>query len=112
MVKVLVARGGDDAIRMFEVSGHAGYDTPGRDVVCAAASVTAYNTVGALGELAGVTDCYFEKPGYMKIELPGYIEATKRHTVQTIMDTAYIGFKQIEGSYPSHLSVDEVFRDI
>ena len=107
MVRVLVERNRGNAITMFEVEGHSGYDEAGRDIVCAAVSAIAYTTAGALGELAGMPKCYIESPGYMKIELPDGIDDMKRQVVDTIMNMSYIGFRQIEGSYPGHLKVSE-----
>jgi uncharacterized protein YsxB (DUF464 family) len=105
MVKVLVVRDGDNAIKMFEIKGHSGYNEAGRDIVCSAASVTAFTAAGALGELAGINDCYIERNGYLKIKLPKEVDDTKRQSVDIIMKTAYIGFKQIEESYPKYLKV-------
>ena len=107
MVDVFVTRRPDGRIVGFEIKGHSGFDRAGRDIVCAAASVTAYNAVGALGELAGATDCHIEEPGYMRIELPGGLEGDRGRTADIIMNTSYIGFKQIQGSYPDYLRLAE-----
>jgi len=107
MIEVTVARNRDNAIKMFEVRGHSGFDEAGRDIVCAAVSVTAYNAAGALSELAGIEKCHTESPGFMKIELPDDTDAVNRQVADTIMNTTYIGFRQIESSYPAHLRVCE-----
>ena len=107
MVSVLVERNSGKTIKAFEVKGHSGYDEAGRDIVCAAVSAIAYTAAGALGELAGMPGCYTESPGYMRIELPNDIDDIKMPVIDTIMNMSYIGFRQIEGSYPEHLKVVE-----
>ena len=48
-----VFRGEPDAYRGFEISGHAGYEEAGRDIVCAAVSSSAILTANT------VTDVFF-----------------------------------------------------
>jgi uncharacterized protein YsxB (DUF464 family) len=57
-------------IKSIRVEGHAGFGKYGKDIVCAAASVTAYTAAGALAELAGFDGCYAERDGYFEIALP------------------------------------------
>ncbi|MCL2164247.1 MAG: ribosomal-processing cysteine protease Prp [Oscillospiraceae bacterium] len=112
MVDVLVVRDGCKAIVGFEIRGHSGYDVAGRDIVCAAVSVTAYNSAGALSELAGIAKCYVESPGFMKIGLPDEIDAERRRIADIIMNTAYIGFRQIQESYPEYLKIKEIIKEL
>ena len=110
MIRVLVVRADDNTIKMFDVVGHSGYDVHGRDIVCAAVSVTAFTAAGALEELAGVAGSYSEGSGHMRIELKDDVETPKKLVAETIMNTAYIGFKQIEKSYSRYLFVEEKFN--
>lgn len=54
MIRVVIGRR-DNTISMFRVSGHAGYDDYGKDVICSAMSMLAINTVNALQIIAGET---------------------------------------------------------
>ena len=98
-------------IVQISMKGHAGYEEAGKDIVCAAASVTAYTCAGAIGELAGIPDCYTTGDGMFEIVMPDNagVDEEKRKIAETILETTYIGFKQIELSYPKYLKVIEVF---
>lgn len=105
MIKVNITRDKESFIRQIVIKGHAGYAEKGEDLICSAASVTAYTAAGALGELAGIPDCYTEKDGFMRIALPADISGRRKDTAGIILETAVIGFKQIELSYGDYISV-------
>jgi uncharacterized protein YsxB (DUF464 family) len=107
MVNVEIFRDKQANIQGLEIKGHAGYAEHGSDVVCAAASVTAYTAAGALEELAGLAGCYSEKDGYFNIQLPDNISEKQKNIAAIILETAAIGFKQINLSYSEFLSVKE-----
>ena len=96
-------------INMIQVEGHAGFNKPGKDIVCAAASVTAYTCAGAISELTGIGRCHTETEGFLEISLPDgcWEDDSQRRVIDTISEAACIGFRQIEGSYPRHLRVIE-----
>ncbi len=100
-------RDGSGYIRGFDVKGHAGYAEHGSDIVCSAASVTAYTAAGALEGLAGIKGCYSEESGLFVLNLPEGIPSEQSQTARIILETAAIGFRQIENSYRKFLSVAE-----
>lgn len=100
-------RDGSGYIRGFDIKGHAGYAEHGSDIVCAAASVTAYTAAGALDGLAGIKDCYSEESGHFVLILPEEMTKEQSQTARIILETAEIGFRQIENSYKKFLSVAE-----
>jgi uncharacterized protein len=104
-IKIEVSRDKEGFIWQFIVKGHAGFDKVGKDIVCAAVSVTAYNAVGALEELAGLKNFYSEKDGFMLCSIPLGLSLDKKETVRVILETTVIGFKQIELSYRKYVSV-------
>jgi uncharacterized protein YsxB (DUF464 family) len=121
------------------VEGHAGYAKAGKDIVCAAASATAYTAAGALSELAGLSGAWAERDGYFEISVPashgvpaGHVGAGQAGSlassgcaeaalgspgaaggqgagteaiIDIIMETAYIGYRQIAEAYPRHLEL-------
>jgi Predicted ribosomal protein len=107
MIKVSVTRNVSGFIVKFTVKGHAGYAKRGKDIICAAASVTAYTAAGALEELAGIKDCYTESDGYFSCNIPEDITEQQRQVARIILDTTVIGFKQIELEHEDFLSVIE-----
>jgi uncharacterized protein YsxB (DUF464 family) len=107
MINVTIFRDKTGMINGFEVNGHAGYAPAGSDIVCAAASATAYTAAGALEELAGAAGCHTEKSGLFTLRLLDGLSPKQRQTAAIILETAAIGFKQIENSYGKYLSVTE-----
>lgn len=105
MVHINIVRDSSGFIWQFTVKGHAGYAKKGRDIICAAVSVTAYTAVGALEDLAGLKNCYVERDGYLSCSIPTDLSEAQRQTVRIILETTVIGFKQIELQYPDFLSV-------
>ena len=96
------------SIRRLTVRGHAEYAPHGEDIVCAAASVTIYTAAGALEKLCGAPeDCIIEQEGYCEISVPAFKDSDAAYRADIIMETAYIGFKQIEASYAGFLKVYE-----
>jgi uncharacterized protein YsxB (DUF464 family) len=63
-----------DAYNGFEVSGHAGYDDYGRDIVCASVSVLAINTINSIEKFTDDNAKVESKDGYLKliVEKPSY----------------------------------------
>jgi uncharacterized protein len=105
MIKVNVVRDKEGFIWQFSVKGHAGFESYGKDIVCSAVSVTAYNAIGALQELVGLKNFYSEKDGHMLCNIPNNLSPESKDTVKVILETTVIGFKQIELSYRKYVSV-------
>lgn len=106
MIKVLVVKGKRKKIKGFVVEGHAYYDEPGRDVVCAAVSAIAYNAVASLLNLAG--GCQYEdKTGYLEVFAKESKSPKKNQVAKIILESTKIGFKQIENSYGEYIEVYE-----
>lgn len=104
MIRVNFIRDHSGLIREFSILGHAGFDEPGRDIICSAVSAIAYTALGGMEELVGILN-YTEKDGYMKFNLPAGIEKDKEKTVRVILDTMAIGLKQIENDYGEYIEV-------
>ncbi len=107
MVNVSIVRDGSGSIRRFTVKGHAGYARHGSDIICAAASVTAYTAVGALEELAGIKDCHTERDGFLSCSIPEGLTGQQKQVAGVILETTAIGFKQIALEYREFIAVFE-----
>jgi len=107
MIKVVIKRDSEGSIRSFSVDGHAGYAKKGSDIICSAVSVTAYTAAGALQELAKLEGCHSEADGHMTVTLPPAITDEQASIARIIMETAAVGFKQIELSYGKYVVVVE-----
>ncbi len=93
----------------FSFEGHADYAKHGSDIVCAAASVLAFNTANSIEEL---TDDHFrqemsEEGGYLRVDFPE--KAGEKSAL--LIESLILGVKSIEKEYGEKyitLSVEEV----
>jgi uncharacterized protein YsxB (DUF464 family) len=114
MVFVEIARSGgpESPVRRLKVRGHAGFAARGYDIVCAAASVTAYTAAGALSKICGAPrGCAKEREGFFELAVPDFKDRDAALKAEVIMETAYIGYRQIEASYPGYINVTEKISD-
>ena len=89
MIVVTMGRTGVD------ISGHAGYYKQGRDIVCAAVSVLAYNLVLSLETLTPDQVFVEERQGYTEIIWDDLSERGR-----TLVDSFFLGICAIERDYP------------
>ena len=78
---MIVCKFGYHAGRICEVTltGHAGYDAHGRDIVCAAVSAAADLTVHLAESFFGVrAEVSADSPGNLHVSLPGREEAAHK----------------------------------
>ena len=66
MIRVVIEKR-DGYINGFKLSGHAGYDDYGKDIICSAMSMLAINTANSLEMLAG------ESPDVSQDEEDGFL---------------------------------------
>jgi uncharacterized protein YsxB (DUF464 family) len=111
MVNVLVERDQKGQIRRIIADGHAGLRKSGRDIVCAAVSVTMYTAAGALIDLLGLTNCYIDKDGHMDIQIPDTLSQDAAHTAEIILETTEIGLRQIELQYSKKVKIKEIILE-
>ena len=108
MIKVTIYQSSEGKISGFAVQGHAGYAESGSDIVCAAVSVLAQNTVNSIEEFTedGFSVDVDEKEGglYLKME-PGYSGKSK-----LLLDSLILGLQGIEEEYMDYLDV--IFEEV
>ncbi len=81
--------------RGYSITGHAGYDRKGRDILCAAVSMLAINTANALEELAGQRLDARDKDGFLEVRLlepPG-------EKAELLMNALELGLNGIRAEY-------------
>lgn len=104
MINIKVVRDEEGFIWEFTVSGHAGFDEHGKDIVCAAVSAIGYNALNALNQIVGIKN-YAQKDGYLKCIVPKELSEEKKHDTRIILETIILGFKQIALSYKDYVLV-------
>lgn len=108
MVKIEINRSKAKQIVSFKLTGHAGYGRPGEgDVVCSAVSVLAQTAVQGLKMVADIAIRYEIKDGYLKCELPKELDDKQFLMSTAILETMYVGLKNIEENYKKHIDVRE-----
>ena len=108
MIKVTIYQSSEGEILGFAIQGHAGYAESGSDIVCAAVSVLAQNTVNSIEQFTqdGFSADVDEEEGglYLNME-PGYSKESK-----LLLDSLILGLQGIEEEYMDYLDV--IFEEV
>ena len=108
MIKVTIYQSSEGEISGFAIQGHAGYAASGSDIVCAAVSVLAQNTVNSIEQFTqdGFSADVDEEEGglYLKME-PGYSKDSK-----LLLYSLSLGLQGIEEEYMDYLDV--IFEEV
>lgn len=107
MIYIDVERSSDGGkIKSFHVQGHAGYDDPGKDIVCAGVSAVTVGTVNAIKALLGTDLEVTMKKGDLFVRLPeGHRESEQNE--QLLLESMMVMLKTIEQSYGDFVSINE-----
>lgn len=113
MINVTIFSDTNEVIRGFRVSGHAGFAKKGSDVVCAAASMLAINTVNSIEILAGeaITDVSDEKKGLIECMLPDRKSGMINKDTDLLIRSMLIGFETLAGQYGNYVRIEEASYD-
>ncbi len=93
----------------FRIAGHADFDDPGRDIVCAAVSALSQAAVIGITEVVGVPATWNRDAGELSLDLPfddGYLEAT-----DVLLETVYLALADLSEQYPGELGVRIVYSN-
>ena len=108
MIKVTIYQSSEGKISGFAIQGHAGYAESGSDIVCAAVSALAQNTVNSIERFTKdrfSVDVDGENGGlYLRME-PGYSKGSK-----LLLDSLILGLQGIEEEYMDYLDV--IFEEV
>ncbi|MBP3284905.1 MAG: ribosomal-processing cysteine protease Prp [Clostridia bacterium] len=105
MITVKIKRNEKKEIVSFELNGHAGYSSNGKDIVCAAVSAVTNMTLIGLGEELALP-LNFKKGdgGYLKCELED-IPTEKMKLAQFLLSCMVIEYRDIENHYGKYIKV-------
>lgn len=84
----------------ISITGHAGYDEPGKDIVCAAISTLSQVFVASVEELTAAKIKTAQTGGYMEIVIE---ESTER--AQVLIDSFLLGCRMVADEYPEYVRV-------
>ena len=96
-----------EMIEGFDITGHAGFAEAGEDIVCAAVSVLAINTINTLEKLLKQKFELVEDQkngGLLQVALSD--EGQNDPAVQLILSSLELGLKDVEQSYPKYIKTN------
>lgn len=96
-----------EGCRCLEVTGHAGFDQSGRDIVCAACSIIVQALAAALEAEPGVNASYGMDAGRFWLVCGAAGRSAARRDAMFTM--AHTAFRMLEGTYPEHVHlIDDI----
>lgn len=110
MIRVIIYKNQRHEYTGFDVSGHAGYDDSGKDIVCAAVSALVINTVNSVehftdDRISCVTD---EETG----EIVFRFRQIPSHDASLLLDSMLLGLEGIEDSGEYESYIDIIFKEV
>lgn len=106
MIHANIIRNGK-VIEGFDITGHADFAEAGEDIVCAAVSVLAINTINTLEKLLKQKFELVEDQkngGLLQVILSD--EGRNDPAVQLILSSLELGLKDVEQSYPKYIKTN------
>ena len=97
MTQITIYRNENRQVQRFTCVGHAEYDDPGYDIVCASISILVINTINAI-ETFTADDCIcevVEENGNIDFWFPGEIS----HDSWLLVETMILGLTEIQNDY-------------
>ena len=100
----------NDIYTGFEVSGHTGYSTYGKDIVCASISSIvqscALGIIKVLGISAEITRN--DENGYIKLELPNNLTNENVHDIQVLFETMKVSIEDLLEGYSKYIKMEVI----
>lgn len=114
MIYVTIERFAPDSpqISSFVVEGHAEYDVPGKDLVCAAVSAVTFGTYNSIESLTGVIPIHEMERGLMDVTIP---ESTRSlpetwNKVQLILESMVVMLQTIADNYGDYITIETIYH--
>jgi uncharacterized protein YsxB (DUF464 family) len=110
MITIKIVRNVEKAIIRFSVSGHAFYDDPGKDIVCAGVSAVTIGAVNAIEKLTGLEPRATSKSGLLKAEAPRSTDPIRNDQVQLLLEGMVAALESIVETYGKFVIIKETFE--
>ncbi|WP_373228531.1 ribosomal-processing cysteine protease Prp [Cohnella sp.] len=111
MIKITIVRDVEKVIIRYSVLGHAYYNDPGMDIVCAGVSAVTQGTVNAIERLTGLVPVaeVEEKSGLLRVETPSSEDTVRNAQVQLLLEGMVVSLDSIVESYGKFVKIKETF---
>lgn len=107
MIRVKIRRKPDGRIHSFQVKGHAMYDDPGKDIVCAGVSAVTVGTVNAVEVVLGIELKARHKHGLLDVEVSDSADNVLNEKVQMLLESMVVMLQTIKQSYSAYIDLQE-----
>ena len=84
----------------IKIKGHAGYDKPGKDIVCAGVSTLVQTLIQSIEELTSDKIQYSMSPGTVDIKFGNLSERA-----QALTGSFFVGIRMIADEYPENVQL-------
>ena len=108
MIRVTIYQNSEQKISGFAMQGHAGYAQSGSDIVCAAVSVLAQNTVNSIEQFT--EDTFSVDVNEDLGELYFKIDAGYSNETELLLNSLILGLQGIEEEYMEY--IDVIFEEV
>ena len=110
MIKVTIYRTSRHEYTGFDMSGHAEYADPGKDIVCAAVSALVINAVNSIehftdDESSCVSDEESGRISFRFSHIP-------THDASLLLDSMILGLEEIEDNNEYESYIDIIFKEV
>ncbi|MBB6674250.1 ribosomal-processing cysteine protease Prp [Cohnella nanjingensis] len=105
MITITIYRDQDERIKRFSVTGHAKYDDPGKDIVCAGVSAVTVGAVNAIEKLTGIVPDAEMKSGFLSASMPESGETHRNEQLQLLLAGMVVALESIADQYGKHVRI-------
>ena len=95
MITAVIYKNSEEDILGFRISGHAGYDRYGRDIICAAVSALSINTINSIEKFTTDRFAVEQSDGDLKFKLV----TDKAPETQLLLKSFILGLESIRDTY-------------
>ena len=113
MIKGTFKRNDSGRIKTFELTGHADAGEYGSDIVCAAVSALAINTVNGIEALAGVKpliDADDTEAGQLYVEIPSNMTQEQTNITQILLENLLLGLQSVQEENSESIQVETLTK--
>ena len=101
----------EDKIVSFEITGHAGYADAGEDIVCAAVSVLAIETVNSIDKMVShqmTVEEASDEGGYLFAQIKPNLTAEQAQVTQILLQHLYFSLEDVANTYPNYVKIETI----
>jgi uncharacterized protein YsxB (DUF464 family) len=106
MIDINIIRSSNRLVESVTISGHAEFDEPGKDIVCAGVSAVTFGAANAVEELCGI-ELHVEQgeSGFLRFVIPTTVEGNKQEKIQFLIEGMLVSLWTIERSYSDFINI-------